>query len=60
MRVVAAPVRAPGAATITVDVDNSDTRTVGWVLLIVGLAGVVPLTLFWMSVDPAARLEARV
>jgi hypothetical protein len=42
----------PGARIVSVDIDDSgvDTRTVGWVLLTVGLAGVVPLTLFWLWV----------
>jgi hypothetical protein len=53
-RVVTAPLPAPGARTVTVDTDDSGvvTRTVGSVLLTVGLAGVVPLTMFWLWVGP--------
>jgi hypothetical protein len=42
----------PSVRIVTVGVDTNgsslDTRTVGLVLLIVGLAGIVPLTLFWL------------
>jgi hypothetical protein len=46
--------RAPGTRIVAVDIDDSrvDTRTVGWVLLTVGLAGVVPATLFLIWVGP--------
>jgi hypothetical protein len=46
--------RAPSTRIVAVDVDDSrvDTRTVGWVLLTVGLAGVVPAMLFWIWVGP--------
>jgi hypothetical protein len=41
---------APAPRIVTVDLDDSggDTRAVGWVLLAVGLAGVVQLTMFWL------------
>lgn len=43
------------------DIDDSgdDTHTVGSVLLIVGLAGVVPLTLFSLWVGPTRRSRRR-
>jgi hypothetical protein len=46
---VAPHLPAPGARIVTVDINDSgvDTRTVGSVLLTVGLAGVVALTMFW-------------
>lgn len=50
----AQPVDFVSARIDAVDENDSrvDTRTVGWVLLIVGLAGVVPLTMFWLWVGP--------
>lgn len=54
VRVVAPPPPAPGVRIVAVDINDSgvDTRTVGSVLLIVGLAGIVPLTMFWLWVGP--------
>jgi len=59
--VVTAPLPAPGARIVAVDINDSgvDTRTVGSVLLIVGLAGVVPLTMFWLWVGPDRRSRRR-
>jgi hypothetical protein len=37
---------------------SNDTRTAGTVLLIVGLAGIVPLTLFWLWSGDGRRREA--
>ena len=41
----------PTLRIVAVDVDDSgvDTRALGWVLLAVGLAGVVPLTVLWWA-----------
>jgi hypothetical protein len=41
----------PFARIVAVDVDDSgaDRRALGWVLLAVGLAGVVPWTVFWLA-----------
>lgn len=52
VRVVMPP--APDARIVAVEIDNSDmvTSTVGLVLLIAGLSGVVPLTMFWLWGDP--------
>jgi hypothetical protein len=46
---------------VAVDINDSgvDTRTVGSVLLIVGLAGVVPLTMFWLWLGPGPRSRRR-
>lgn len=58
---VAAPLpimlRAPAPRIVALDVDDSgrDTRTLGWVLLAVGLAGVVQLTIFWLWAGAGAR-----
>jgi hypothetical protein len=54
LRIVMAPLPAPDARIVAVEIHDSgvDTRTVGSVLLIVGLAGVVPLTMFWLWVGP--------
>jgi hypothetical protein len=53
-RVIRLTASSPVALT---DVSDSGfpTRTVGSVLLIAGLAGVVPLTLFWLWAGPARR-----
>jgi hypothetical protein len=47
-------VTVPPTRIVAVDINDSgvDTRTVGWVLLTVGIAGVVPLTMFWLWVGP--------
>jgi hypothetical protein len=61
-RVVTLPLPAPPASRIVaVDVNDSgvDTRTVGSVLLTMGLAGVVLLTLFWLWVGPGPWLRRR-
>jgi hypothetical protein len=57
-RVVAVP---PEMLTVRVATKDSgaDTRTVGSVLLVVGLAGVVPLTLFWLWVGRGSRSRRR-
>lgn len=54
LRVVPPPLPTPGARVFAVHVNGSgvDTRTVGSVLLIVGLSGIVLLTLFWLRVGP--------
>jgi hypothetical protein len=51
--VVAAPLPAAGARSVPVDIDDSavETRTVGSVLLTLGLAGVVLSTMFWLWVE---------
>ena len=45
----------PAARIVAVDVNDSavDIRTLGWVMLAVGLAGAVPLTMFWFFGRPA-------
>ncbi len=43
-------VRIVTFATVDTNGSSLDTRGVGLVLLIVGLAGIVPLTLFWLCV----------
>jgi hypothetical protein len=55
------PPSAPGARIVTMDIDDSgvDTRTVGSVLLTVGLAGVLSLTMFWLWVGPGRRSRGR-
>ena len=58
---VAAPllirVPAPAPRIVAVDADDSsvDTRTLGWVLLAVGLAGMVQLTMFWLWAGAGPR-----
>lgn len=53
----------PQEVRVDVPVDTTgsrdDTRTVGSVLLIVGLAGFVPLTLFWLWVGSGSRPRRR-
>jgi hypothetical protein len=46
---------------VAVDVDDSglDTRTLGWVLLAVGLAGAVQLTMFWSWAGAGPRSHRR-
>jgi hypothetical protein len=53
-------VEPPRARAVAVDINDSrvDTRTVGSVLLIIGLAGVVPLTILWLWIGPP-RLARR-
>ena len=49
---------APAPRTVSVDVDSGvDIRTLGWVLLAVGLAGVVQLAMFsmWVGAGPRSR-----
>lgn len=65
LRVIEQPVRVvlhpplppPGAQIAPGDISDSgvDTRTVGFVLLTVGVAGIVLLTLFWLWVGRARR-----
>ncbi|HEY3183193.1 MAG TPA: hypothetical protein VGJ77_10180 [Gaiellaceae bacterium] len=45
--------------TLPTNDSGVDTRTVGSVLLIVGLAGFVPLTLFWLWVGSGSRPRRR-
>jgi hypothetical protein len=54
MNDVLPPLPPPGARIVAMDMNDSgvDTRTVGSVLLTVGLAGVVPLTMLWLWVGP--------
>ena len=58
---VAAPlpirVPAPAPRIVAVDADDSgvDTRTLGWVLLAVGLAGMVQLTMLWLWAGAGPR-----
>jgi hypothetical protein len=67
VRVVAPPPSALYARivaadrVVAVDVNDSgdDTRTVGLVLLVAGLAGVVPLTMLWLWVGRAERARVR-
>jgi len=49
------------ALVLAGDTDGSgnDTRTVGSVLLLVGLAGIVPLTLFWLWAGPGGWSRRR-
>lgn len=49
--------RAPAPRIVAVDINDSggDTRAVGWVLLAVGLAGVVQLTMFWLWAGAGPR-----
>jgi hypothetical protein len=53
--------RFPGARTVAVDINDSsvDTRTIGSVLLTVGLVGVVPMTIFWLLVGPGRSSRRR-
>ena len=57
------PIRLPAPAPriVSVDVDDSgvDARTLGWVLLAVGLAGVAQLAIFWLwaGAGPRSRLR---
>ena len=52
---------APAPRIVAVDINDSggDTRTVGWVLLAVGLAGVVQLTMFWLWAGAVPRSRRR-
>jgi hypothetical protein len=49
----------PVIRIVAVDVDDSgvDTRALGWVLLAVGLGGVVPLTVLWWAGDGRRRVS---
>ena len=60
-RVVRRPPPAPGVRLVAVDTDDwrADSRTVGLVLLIVGLAGVVPSTLFLLWLGPSRGRAVR-
>jgi hypothetical protein len=51
------PRREPLARIVALDLNDSgvDTRTIGLVLLIVGLAGAVPLTIFWLWIGRPER-----
>jgi hypothetical protein len=49
----------PLVSAVDINDSGADTRTVGTVLLIVGLAGVVPLTMFWLWVGPDRRSRRR-
>jgi hypothetical protein len=58
------PVPPTGTRIVAVDINDSgvNARAVGLVLLIVGLAGLVPLTLFWLWIGPGSwpRRQAHV
>jgi hypothetical protein len=60
-RVVTLRLPAPATGIVAVDINDSgvDTRTVGSVLLTVGLAGVVLLTMFWLWFGPGRRSRRR-
>jgi hypothetical protein len=49
--------REPATRIVSVDINDSgvDARSIGWVLLTVGLAGVVPLTMFSLWFGPGRR-----
>lgn len=55
--VVRAPLPAAGAGSVVVDIDDSgvETRTVGSVLLTLGLAGVLLSTMSWLWVESVRR-----
>ncbi len=63
VRIVAPPGPTPGpwVTVIAEDMNDSgvDTHTVGSVLLIVGLAGSVPLTLLWLWAGPGSWSRRR-
>ena len=55
--VVAPPARVTPIVTVDITDSGVDTQTVGWVLLTVGLAGVIPMTILlsWADAGPWSR-----
>ena len=46
---------APSTRLVGAEVDDSSVRNLGWVLLAVGLSGVVCITIVWVGAQPGRR-----